>query len=138
MLDAAAINSSMQQAVEDGVVGVFLLDRDGVLLTSASADPDYVHTKERAMIIAAISNVWRACASNDMAKNKLTNKVETESLEQVLIDFGENKICAMSVGGNAILGLVGSGMEMGLVKLKTATLQRRLDSYLRHVLSTFN
>ncbi|KAH9601744.1 hypothetical protein LSM04_006936 [Trypanosoma melophagium] len=138
MLDAAAINNSMLHAIEDGVVAVFLLDRDGVLLSSASADPEYVHAKERAMIIAAIGNVWRACASNDLAKNKLTNKVEKESLEQVLIDFGKNKLCAMSVGGNAILCLVGSGMEMGLVKLKTATLQRRLDSYLRPVLSAIN
>ncbi|KEG10824.1 hypothetical protein DQ04_03251020 [Trypanosoma grayi] len=134
MLDASAINSSMHHAVGNGVVTAFLLDENGVLLSSASADPEYVHTRERSMILAAIGNVWRACARNDLAKNKITNEVEPEALEQVLMDFSSKKLCAMSVGGTAILCLVSSGLEMGLLKLKTAALQRRLDEYLRPVL----
>ncbi|RNF19239.1 uncharacterized protein Tco025E_04193 [Trypanosoma conorhini] len=134
MLDAAFINSSMKNALGNGVEVVILLDENGVLLSSASLNPEYVCQKEHSMIVAATGNIWRACARNDLAKNKLTNAVEAEALEQVLVDFGGKKLCAMSVGGSAILCMLGTGLEMGLLKLKTASLQRRLDGHLRPVL----
>ncbi|ESL07929.1 hypothetical protein TRSC58_04377 [Trypanosoma rangeli SC58] len=138
MLDAAFINSSMKNALGNGVEAVILLDENGVLLSSASLNPEYVWQKEHSMIVAATGNVWRACAHNDLTKNKTTNTAEAEALEQVLIDFGEKKLCAMSVGGSAILCMVGTELEMGLLKLKTASLQRRLDGHLRPVLLSFS
>ncbi|EAN88555.1 hypothetical protein TcCL_NonESM00054 [Trypanosoma cruzi] len=134
MLDASFINSSLKSALGNGVEAVILLDGNGVLLSSASLNPEYVCQKEHSMIVAATGNVWRACARNDLTKNKLTNEMEPEALEQVLIDFGCRKICAMSVGGSAILCMVGTELEMGFLKLRTAALQRRLDGHLRPVL----
>nr|CCC92972.1 hypothetical protein, unlikely [Trypanosoma congolense IL3000] len=137
MLNAVVVNECLHGAVGSGVVASILLDEDGVLLSSASSNQEYAYSKERSMIIAAMGNVWRASARNDLAKNKTTNELEPEALEQVLIDFGNRKLCAMSVGGKAILCLVGYDVEMGALKLKTAALQRRLDGCLRQALLAY-
>ncbi|KAG8348278.1 hypothetical protein ERJ75_001740500 [Trypanosoma vivax] len=135
MLNAVAVNDCLSSAVGNGIVTVILLGNDGVPLSSASSTPEYDHSRERAMIVAAIGNVWRASARNDLSRNKTTNELEPDALEHVLIDFGQQKICAISVGGGAILCVVSRGLEMGLLKLKAVALQQRLDAYLRPVLA---
>ncbi|CBH14506.1 hypothetical protein, conserved [Trypanosoma brucei gambiense DAL972] len=137
MLEAAVVNECLHGAVGSGILAALLLDEEGVLLSSASSSEEYSYSRERTMIIAAIGNVWRASAQNDLAKSKITNELEPEALEQVLIDFGSKKLCAMSVGGKAILCLVGYQVEMGLLKLKTAAVQRRLDVHLRPALVAY-
>lgn len=80
-------------------------------------------------------NLWRAYATCDLARNRATGMLEPESLEAVMVDLGESKVCAVGVGGNGILLLAGQQVELGMLKLKATALQRHLDPSLRCVMA---
>lgn len=137
MLNASELNAVIKGGVGDGVQLVLLLDANGDAMSSAFTDIRKDKNDDYAEMVAATANAWRVYARSDLAVNRLTLQVEPDSLEQVLVDFGEKKMCAMSVAGSAVLCLVSSdaSVQMGLLKLKTAALQRKLDAMLRPVMS---
>lgn len=137
MLNASELNAVMNSAVGDGVLLGLVLDANGTTIVSVFSKEDPARAEaDSAAIIAATANVWRVYAGSDLAVNKMTLEAESDALEQVLIDFGERKLCAMSVADTAVLCLVSCdpAMQIGLLKLKTAALQQRVDLLLRPVM----
>jgi hypothetical protein len=131
MINAAALNNSLKLVLDGGVDTVLLFTTKGSLLASASLPTAVVNQN---VIVAAVTNMWRACATNDLAKNPATGMLEPESLEALLVDIGDHKICAVGVAGSGIICIVGQQAELGMLKLKAASLQRHLDASLRGVL----
>lgn len=138
MLNASELNAAMHCAVGDGVLLALLLDANGSTIASAFAKESIARAEEDyASMVAATANAWRVYAGSDLAANKVTLETESDALEQVLMDFGDRKLCAMSVADSAVICLVSCDpkVQIGLLKLKTAALQQRLDLLLRPVMA---
>lgn len=134
MLNAQALNKSLEQCLGNGVDSVVLINTKGTLLSSASSHPKFQESQQLSTLIAVAGNLWRAYATCDLARNKATGQLEPESMESVLVDLGESKLCAVGVGGSGILLLTGQQVELGMLKLKATSLQRHLDPSLRAVM----
>ena len=131
MINAEALHASLKLVLDGGVDTVLLITTKGTLLASSSLPSATVNQN---VIVAAVTNMWRAYATNDLAKSPSTGMLEPESLEALLVDIGDQKICAVGVAGSGIICLVGQQAELGMLKLKAASLQRHLDPMLRGVL----
>lgn len=135
MLDASLVNGLMESSIGSGIEMAFLLNSDGEVLSSVLADEPVVHEQFGA-IASAVANAWRVYARCDLCVN-VNNEDENESLEQLLLDIETKKICAMSVGGTWVIGLTAKAcIEMGMLKLRVASLQRSLDFLLRPVIAS--
>lgn len=135
MLNAIALNKALEQVLGNGVECVVLVNTRGALLASASTSPSFRDSQQEAVLVAAAANLWRAYATCDLARNKSTGQVEPDSLEALLVELGESKICALGVGGAGILLLSGTQVELGMLKLKATSLQRHLDPSLRNAMT---
>lgn len=133
MINAQALTKTLQQAIGNGVDTVLLLSTKGIELSVASSIPEYASSTQHSLLVATIANLWRAYATNDLAKSR-SGTIDPESLEALLVDLGESKICAVGVGSAGIVAVVGGQVEMGMLKLKATSLQRHLDGPLRNVL----
>lgn len=91
-----------------------------------------------AAVVSAVHNLWRAYGRCDLAVNTLTLNIEPEALEQILVDLGSMRLCAMSVKSGVILCLVSqdAAHEVGMLKLKTAALQQAVFDMLAPILSS--
>jgi predicted regulator of Ras-like GTPase activity (Roadblock/LC7/MglB family) len=133
MLSAKAVNAALKQTLGNGVEYVVLVNSKGSLLSSATTELDSEKATTTTLTLVTVAgNLWRSYSTNDLALNK--NVLEPESLEAILVDLGETKVCALSVGGSGILLLAGHQVELGLLKLKASGLQRYLDPQLRSVM----
>lgn len=133
MLDATLVHKVMKSSVKEGVIMAFLMNSEGEVITSALLDePD---TQEHfGSIAAAVGNAWRVYARCDLSIN-IHNQEEPDSLEQIILELSNKKICAMSVAGTWVVTVVSNEtVEIGMLKLKAASLQRALDHLLQPVL----
>lgn len=138
MLNASELNAAIHSAVGDGVLMGLLLDANGTTLASAFDSNNAARAEEEyPAMVAATANAWRVYAGTDLTINKITLETEADALEQVLLDIGERKLCAMSVADVTVVCLVSCdpAMQIGLLKLRTAALQQRLDLLLRPVMT---
>jgi predicted regulator of Ras-like GTPase activity (Roadblock/LC7/MglB family) len=135
MLNAQALVKTLDQVLGNGVEHVILVTTRGSLLASASQLPDFDGSQLQCTYVAMSANLWRAYATCDLATNRSTGMLEPESLEAIMIDLGDSKVCAVGVGGSGILLLAGQQVELGMLKLKATSLQRHLDPSLRSVMS---
>lgn len=135
MLNASEVNAVVKSVVGNGIHLALLLDPSGNAISSAFDGIPDEREAPYASMIAVTANMWRAYARCDLAVNKLNLELEQDSLEQVLIEFDDKRMCAMSVADTAVVSLVSldPNVTVGFLKLKTAALQRQLDSMLRPV-----
>lgn len=133
MLDATLVHKVMKSTVKDGIIMAFLMNSEGEVITSALLDePDA--QEHFGSIAAAVGNAWRVYARCDLSVN-VHNQEEPDSLEQILLELSNTKICAMSVAGTWVAAVVSNEtVEIGMLKLKAASLQRALDHLLQPVL----
>ncbi|CCW61360.1 unnamed protein product [Phytomonas sp. EM1] len=136
MLNAAEINAVVESGVGDGVQLAILLEANGTVISSAFACSKKEREEVYAPVVAATMNIWRLFGRNDLTINKISLEEEPDALEQVLVDFGDKKLCAMSVAENVILCLMSNNaaVQVGRLKLKTMLLQRQLDAILRPIM----
>ncbi|CAD2216561.1 hypothetical protein AGDE_02819 [Angomonas deanei] len=88
-------------------------------------------------MITTTSNLWRAYSTNDLTVNKLTMKPEEDALECIFLEFEDSKLCTMSATEYAVVCLVSKdgAMEMGMLKLRTAALQRQVNALLQPIVT---
>ncbi|KAG5492876.1 hypothetical protein JKF63_01456 [Porcisia hertigi] len=137
MLCASDLNAVVNSAVGDDILMALLLDASGNAIATAFAGSAAQRDMFYAPVVAATANMWRAYARNDLAINKLNLELEADSLEQMIVNFPDKKLCAMSVAETAVVSLlsVNESVTDGFLKLKTAALQRKLDRILRPVMA---
>ncbi|CCW68952.1 unnamed protein product [Phytomonas sp. Hart1] len=136
MLNAAELNAVVQSGVGDGVQLAILLETNGTVLSSAFACSKKEREEAYARVVAAAINIWRLYGRNDLTINQISLEEESNALEQVLMDWGEQKLCAMAVADKAIICLLANdaAVQVGRLKVKTMQLQRELDAILRPVM----
>lgn len=135
MLDASLVNAVMRASVGHHVQMALLLNLEGEIV-SADTVSDPAVKDQFGLVASAVFNAWRIYSHCSLCIDVNTQQIENDSMEEILINFKFQKICAMSVAGNWIVALsCTEDMEAGLLKLKTAELQKSLDKLMRPVLS---
>jgi hypothetical protein len=140
LLKAGLLAEKLQNSVGDGVDIVLLLSTSGALLSTASNRTEFARSQECRMLAALTANLWRNYASqcsvlNAQSGNKGAGGAPSPApaaagateLDFILAELETNKLCVFGMGGRAVLALYAqSSVELGLLKLKAASLQGEL------------
>lgn len=134
MIDASAINNIVRSSVDEVVEAAFLLSSEGEIIASGykceGSGPE-----KHDLSASIVAMAWKCYGKCDLSLN-IHGQEEEDSLEQFFLEFQNKKICAMSVVKNYLVLLVGVGeAETGLLKLKTASLQRGVNFLLTQELN---
>lgn len=133
MLRASGLHDALTASLSGGVEAVVLLTTTGVPLSSASINPGYGRSPEHTLTHGIVATMWRSYAGCDLAYD-IAGELTPESLEALLVDVGDHRLCMVGVGGSAILCLMATrSVEQGLLKLKAASLQAHMDRAFRSV-----
>lgn len=148
MLRAKALHDVLKTALTAGVETALLVTTAGGVIATAHVDPSFARSKDHALLVAVVANVWRNYSVNDctISANDSRNarrdgpggaggERRPENLEFVLIDIGRRRMCLLDVGGGGAVLCVAAdtSVECGLLKLKAASIHGVLDSQLRAV-----
>lgn len=134
MLDASAINDVIRSCVGDKVEAAFLINSEGEIIASGYKD-NASGPEEHDLFTVTVATAWKVYGKCDLNLN-VEGIEERDSLEHLLLDFQSKKVSSMSVAKNCSVALVGMGeIEAGLLKLKTAALQRGINFLLTQDLS---
>ena len=145
MINAKAFHQSLEEVLGNGVEIVLSLGLSGTILGSASSLDTSAGPKTGAdaageeafrnlsLLASVVTNMWVSYSSNDLTANmRDPSKSDPESLEALLFEVSNLKVCVVGCGGASILCLAGRGeVHFGMLKLKAAALQRHLDSAIR-------
>lgn len=138
----------MCEVLGDGVEIVLSLGLSGTVLGSASSldtssIPRNVSAeaneageeafRNHSLLASVVTNMWLTYSTNDLTANlRDPSKTDPESLEALLFEVANLKVCVVGCGGCSVLCLAGRGnVNFGMLKLKAAALQRHLDPALR-------
>ena len=161
MLKAKSLQSVLRAALAGGVETALLLaDRGNTVLASAATNPAFPRSPEHALLVATIGNLWRAYATNDLASggvgagpsgggNDLTSgagptaaaSARPKELDFLLVTAGDRRLCILALqpsdtaaAGELLLCLSATAaLELGMLKLRAASLKAHLEGQLKAV-----
>jgi predicted regulator of Ras-like GTPase activity (Roadblock/LC7/MglB family) len=157
MVKASVLAEKLNSAIGDGVDCALLMTTAGALLTTASAKTGFARSQECRMLAALVANIWRVYAQSSGGAPSdapaaapadgswsgargaggangagAAAAAANSDLELVLAELETHRLCCVGLGGRAVLALFAtSGTELGLLKLKAASLQGELYEGLR-------
>lgn len=134
MIDASSISDIVRSSVDEEIEAAFVLNSAGEVIASAykseSSGPE-----QHDLSAVIVTMAWKFYENCNIIRNVLWDE-DRDSLEQFFLEFQNKKICAMSAAKNCLVVLVGVvEAGAGLIKLKTASLQRGINYLLSHELS---